>query len=316
MRLCQFGALLLFVAQGPAICLGRDTAAAYPHAGAARRRVSAMARDPSPPGNSLRSVDRKHEDRGYRGVKQAIVSDIHGNLEALTAVLADARQQGAARIICLGDLIGYGPNPRECIDIALDFDVCILGNHDVGALFDPEGFSSGAERAIFWTRNQLEGEEGDVQGTKRRLNFLAERPRSHRENGFMFVHGSARNPLNEYVFPEDAFNTRKISKIFAVVEHVSFQGHTHVPGVFTEQSKFFSPSELDGVYVLGTDKCMINVGSVGQPRDGNPRSCYVLMEDNVINFRRVSYPWEETVKKIHAVPQLDNFLGDRLREGC
>ena len=249
-------------------------------------------------------------------MKQAIVSDIHGNLEALTAVLADARQEGAERIICLGDLIGYGPNPRECIDIAEKFDICILGNHDVGALFDPEGFSSGAERAIFWTRRQLEAGNGDAAEARRRLNFLAERPRSYRENGLMFVHGSARSPLNEYVFPEDAFNVRKIAKIFGVVERACFQGHTHVPGVFTEQSKFLSPQELDGIYVLGDDKCMINVGSVGQPRDGDPRSCYVLMEDNVISFRRVSYSLEETAKKIYAVPELDNFLGDRLREGC
>ena len=93
-------------------------------------------------------------------VKRAILSDIHGNLEALTAVLADAESQGVTQWICLGDVVGYGPNPLECIERIMQFDVCVLGNHDLGALFDPEGFSSGAEHAIFWTRTQLEADYG------------------------------------------------------------------------------------------------------------------------------------------------------------
>lgn len=248
-------------------------------------------------------------------MKQAILSDIHGNLEALTAVLSDVREQDVDRIVCLGDLVGYGPNPRECIDLAEQFDVCMLGNHDLAALFDPEGFSSGAERAIFWTRNQLESQDEDPVTARRRLDFLAHLPRIYRDNEIMFVHGSARSPLNEYVFPEDVFNTRKMEKIFAVVDHVCFQGHTHVPGVFTEQAKFFSPDELDDIYVLGEGKYMLNVGSVGQPRDGDSRSRYVVMEDDVIHFRRVAYRVEETVKKVHAISELDNFLGDRLWRG-
>ena len=108
----------------------------------------------------------------------------------------------------------------------------------------------------------------------------------------LFVHGSARNPLNEYVFPEDIYNKRKLEKIFALVPQYAFQGHTHVPGVFTESFNFFSPEELDNEYRLGQEKAMINVGSVGQPRDGNPRSCYVVLEDGVVRFRRVEYPLE------------------------
>ena len=80
--------------------------------------------------------------------KIAIVSDIHANLEAFQAVLADIRAQDIKTIYCLGDIIGYGPNPRECIDLCADFELCILGNHDMGALFDPEGFRRGAETAI------------------------------------------------------------------------------------------------------------------------------------------------------------------------
>ena len=247
-------------------------------------------------------------------MKRAIISDIHGNLEALEAVLADIEAQGISSIICLGDIVGYGPNPRECLDYAMQFERCVLGNHDQGALFDPEGFSSGAERAIFWTRSQLEGPQ-ITQGNRARWDFLCELPRQHRDGNLLFVHGSARNPLNEYVFPEDVYNPRKLSRIFSLIELGCLQGHTHVPGVFTEDCRFLSPSDLANQFVLDGQKVMINVGSVGQPRDGVPLACYAILDDQRIEFRRVNYPIDLTVEKIYAVPELDNFLGDRLREG-
>lgn len=248
-------------------------------------------------------------------MKQAILSDVHGNLEALTCVLADAHDQGATEIICLGDVVGYGPNPRECIDLAMTFKIVLLGNHDQGVLFDPEGFSSGAERAIFWTRQQLEDASIDRDQVLRRLAFLAQLPRNCQAGDTMFVHGSPRNPLNEYIFPEDAYNTRKIERILELVQRICFQGHTHVPGVITGDRRFVRPDQVDGRFPLGKDKAMINVGSVGQPRDGDPRACYVVLEDNIVNFRRVEYPLEETADKIYSIETLDNFLGDRLREG-
>jgi len=248
-------------------------------------------------------------------VKLALISDIHSNLESLQAVLEDAHQQGITDVYCLGDVVGYGPNPRECIDLVMKCRVCLLGNHDQGALFDPEGFNSGAERAIFWTRAQLEQAGGDASEQHRRWDFLGELPRNHQDGNMLFVHGSARNPLNEYVFPEDIYNKRKLEKIFALIQQHVFQGHTHVPGVFTESFNFLSPDEIDYQYRLGNEKTMINVGSVGQPRDGDPRSCYVVIEDDLVTFRRVEYPLEETIKKIYDVPELDNFLGDRLRDG-
>ncbi len=247
-------------------------------------------------------------------MKRALISDLHSNLEALEAVFADIRSQEISDVYCLGDLVGYGPNPRECIDMVMQCQVCLLGNHDQGALFDPEGFNSGAERAIFWTRMQLEDGGSPIERQKR-WDFLGELPRNHQEDKFLFVHGSARNPLNEYVFPEDIYNRRKLEKIFALIPRYSFQGHTHVPGVFTEQFQFLSPEEIDHEFRLGEEKAMINVGSVGQPRDGNPRACYVVLEDNVVRFRRVEYPFEKTIAKIYDIPDLDNFLGDRLRDG-
>ena len=248
-------------------------------------------------------------------MKRALISDIHSNLEALGAVLADIQSQDITEIYCLGDLVGYGPNPRECIDLVMKCQVCLLGNHDQGALFDPEGFNSGAERAIFWTRGQLENGGGSASDRHRRWDFLGELPRVFQDDKLLFVHGSPRNPLNEYVFPEDIYNRRKLEKIFALVERYAFQGHTHVPGVFTETFQFFSPEELDGQYRLGEQRVMINVGSVGQPRDGNPRACYVVLEDGTVRFRRVEYPVDKTIAKIYDVPELDNFLGDRLRDG-
>jgi len=249
------------------------------------------------------------------GVK-AIISDIHSNLEALDAVLADVAQQKVEEIYCLGDVVGYGPNPRECVDRVMDCKIVILGNHDQGAMFDPEGFNASAERAIFWTRAQLESPNERRDLKERRWEFLAERPRSIRENGYLYVHGSARNPLNEYVFPEDIYNQRKMERIFALVDRYCFQGHTHVPGVFTENLQFQSPTEMEGVYKLDGRKTLCNVGSVGQPRDGDWRACYILLDkDDTIRYRRVEYDIDTTVKKIYAVPELENFLGDRLREG-
>lgn len=244
---------------------------------------------------------------------RAIISDIHGNLEALESVLADIKSKDISEIYCLGDIIGYGPNPRECIDRVMNCKMTLLGNHDQGALFDPEGFNAGAERAILWTRSTLESASGP--DSEKRWEFLGELPRMHREGTCLYVHGSARNPLNEYVFPEDIYNQRKMERIFGLVEKYCFQGHTHIPGVFTEDLNFFSPEELNYEYKLGAQKVLVNVGSVGQPRNGDSRSSYVVLDGDTLKFQRVEYDFEQTAKKIYDIPELDNFLGDRLRDG-
>jgi diadenosine tetraphosphatase ApaH/serine/threonine PP2A family protein phosphatase len=246
---------------------------------------------------------------------KALISDIHSNLEALEAVLKDIDQQKIKEIYCLGDIVGYGPNPRECVDLVMQCKLVLLGNHDQGAMFDPEGFNPSAERAIFWTRAQLEAPTENREVKERRWEFLAERPRSYKEDGYLYVHGSARNPLNEYVFPEDVYNQRKMERIFALVERYCFQGHTHVPGIFTEDLQFHSPEEIEYCYHLDGRKTLCNIGSVGQPRDGDWRACYVLLDGDTIRYRRVEYDIDTTVEKIYAIPDLENFLGDRLRDG-
>ena len=255
-------------------------------------------------------------------MKRAIISDVHGNLEALQAVLEDIDRERVDTIICLGDVVGYGPNPCECAGLVRDrCGIVILGNHDQGALFDPDGFNSGAERAIRWTRNQLEMHDRLPRNASKRLtDFLGELPRTHADGDFLFVHGSARRPLDEYVFPEDIYNPLKIEHIFELVGRYCFQGHTHIPGVFTPAPEFHSPgvpkSEPEVALDLPPSKAMINVGSVGQPRDSDPRACYVVVEDDRrVRFRRIAYPFETTAKKIHAIADLDNFLGDRLAQG-
>jgi predicted phosphodiesterase len=270
-------------------------------------------------------------------VRRALISDIHGNLEALEVVLDDIKSQGMTEIYCLGDIIGYGPNPRECIDLVMDnCKITLLGNHDQGAMFDPDGFNIGAERAIFWTREQLESPH-DRTNNERRWEFLGELPRSYRLDSFLFVHGSPRNPLSEYIFPEDIYNHRKMERLFQLVDRYCFQGHTHVPGVFTESFQFYAPEEIDNEYTLGDGKLMIKVGSVGQPRDGDNRACYVILDDGRpegngsggeasgsssgatgpvrILYRRLPYDFETTIQKIYAIPELEPFLGDRLRQG-
>lgn len=250
------------------------------------------------------------------GVKRALISDIHSNLEALEVVLADIADQGIDEIYCLGDAIGYGPNPRECLDKVMKHcKVTILGNHDQAALIDPDGFNPVALQAVYWTRDQLESGRGSPDDVNRRWDFLGELPRMLNEDRYLFVHGSPREPTNEYVFPEDIYNQRKIDTLFSRVDHYCFQGHTHIPGVFTESHEFITPEECDYKFRFGEEKLMINVGSVGQPRDGNPEACYVILEDDGITYRRLEYPVDITSEKIYGIPDLDNMLGDRIKSG-
>ena len=246
---------------------------------------------------------------------RALISDIHGNLEALRAVLEDIQKLNVSEIYCLGDVVGYGPNPRECIDACLGLTVSILGNHDQAAIFDPDGFNPVALRAIYWTREELEARRGSSAENSRRWDYLGEMPRFRSEGEFLFVHGSPRDPTNEYVFPEDIYNQRKMDSLFERFERYCFQGHTHIPGIFSHSRTFTSPEECNYEYKLSDDKVMINVGSVGQPRDGDPRACYVLLTSDQVTYRRVDYDREKTIEKIYDNPELDDMLGDRLREG-
>ena len=255
----------------------------------------------------------------------AIISDIHSNLEALTTVLDDIEKRGIKTVYCLGDVVGYAANPLECLDLIIDkTEICVQGNHDFAAIFEPTNFNSGAEAAAYWTRKMLE-EEPNQEKRDRRWQFLgSQKMRWTRELNASggktildLVHASPRRPINEYIFPDDVYTTTgKMTGLFGQVKHICFIGHTHLPGVFLEDPDFYSPGDLDDIYpIIPDEKAIINVGSVGQPRARDNRASYVYIEDNNVHFVRLNYDFKAAAAKIYETPELDNFEGDRLADG-
>jgi len=271
----------------------------------------------------------------------AVISDIHGNFEALEAALSDIQRRNIKRVFCLGDIVGYGASPRECLDRVIDScDIALCGNHDHAVFYEPTNFNVGAERAAYWTRQTLE-DEPDRGKRNRRWEVLGRMPMMHVENGLLMVHASPRRPVNEYLFPEDVYtNPGKILENFRRLEvgqMACLVGHTHVPGVFLDDPCFDPPNELPdmNIYTItGDEKAIINVGSIGQPRDRDPRLCYVIVYEGretpegyelpglsddeyctTIEFVRLEYDIDKAARKIYDTPELDDFLGARLFEG-
>ena len=244
----------------------------------------------------------------------AIVSDIHANLPALEAVLADIESQGITRIICLGDVVGYGPDPVECWRrIRAVADIIIMGNHDMALVTrEMPRFHPRAKQAIDWTTNRIL-EESDGQDILKAISSL---PLSESEADRLYVHGSPAGGTMDYLLPADVFDRQRMIREFKEVKHLAFNGHSHIPGVIEKGAAFMPPESLaDRVYFLTKDKAIINVGSVGQPRDGDNRSCYVTVWDDRIQYHRVRYPADVTCEKILSIPELDPFLGKRLMVG-
>ncbi len=255
-------------------------------------------------------------------MRTALISDIHSNLEALQVVLSDVGSAGVDRVLCLGDVVGYGPNPRECIDSLGSCDLYILGNHDYALLEESyqEGFTPKARQALIWTRQALLHPSSPLLGNHIR-ELYGKFVDVHRENGVLYVHGSPRRPVEEYIFPGDITFSAKMGAIFSLIERVCFVGHTHLPGVFLEELAFISTQDVGEGFDLPTEqKVIVNIGSVGQPRDGNPAAGYVIFEQNGtgrgrVEFRRVPYDVEMTMAKIYRVQALHNDLGHRLAAG-
>lgn len=255
----------------------------------------------------------------------AVISDIHSNLPALEAVLEDIRSRAIQQLICLGDLVGYGPSPRECVALAKQFNLTIMGNHDEAVFHShkTDEFNLRAEMAIEWTRDELSrgGTEAEIA---ERFQLLRGLPVSDERSldgvPILFVHGSPRRPLREYIFPRDVHNVEKMREIFSRFRRLCFVGHSHVPGIYTDDLSYTHPSELELLRIYHFDeerKTIVNVGSVGQPRDSDPRACYVTVTDeaDAVVFRRVKYDVEKTRDLIYQSPGLDKSLGDRLLEG-
>jgi len=249
----------------------------------------------------------------------AFISDLHANRPALQAVLDDIDQLGTVeRIYCLGDVIGYGPDVEWCIDtVTARCKLFLMGNHEHAVLHGAFGFHSGAKRAIDWTRKQIEGIEPSLK-RKAIQELLKALPVRHEIDDVLLVHGSPRDPVMEYVLESDLWegsDPAKMEEIFEAIPRLCFVGHTHRPGVFTADRCFLAGGELPDGYDVRDGKYLINVGSVGQPRDRDPRACYTLFSGDAVYFRRVAYAIDDVARRVRATPELDPRFADRLYRG-
>lgn len=250
---------------------------------------------------------------------------MHANATALRAVLADIEARGIDRIVCLGDIVGYGPEPLACVDLVRERCAwSLMGNHDFAVLYEPTNFNPMAAASAYWTREQFDAEPDEAKRTERynylgRLKVRVVDTDSPLKVPLLAVHGSPRRPINEYIFDKDVRDApEKLEAIFERFHGACVVGHTHVPGVFTDEPDFYPPVELgpDGFRLREGEKVIINVGSVGQPRDGDPRACYVVLHEDRVEFVRVAYDVADTANKIKAIAELDDYLGDRLFGGA
>lgn len=252
----------------------------------------------------------------------AILSDLHANIEAITAAFAEAKRRGAKRSVCLGDVIGYGASPREAISMVRSkCEWCLFGNHEEALLTEGEDFNEKARAAIDWTRGQLSSRSASRDENYAIWDFLDElqNAKERRDDRTLYVHGSPADPVREYVMPRDARNAAKMARIFEKQDRpICFVGHSHFPGVYTPDGVFRKPEALGNSFrasELG-DKVLVNVGSVGQPRDGDPRLSFVMYDGrDRIDFVRVPYDVEGAAARIRAVPELPDFLASRLLVG-
>jgi predicted phosphodiesterase len=242
-------------------------------------------------------------------MRYAILADIHANLAALTAVLKDIDEQGNIdEIWCLGDIVGYGPEPTECIRLMQERKiVCISGNHDLGVTgqLELDFFNPAAAQACRWTMEKLNPVD---------IRYLEDLPKTLKKGQFTLVHGSPREPSTEYILTAaiaernfDYFDTQ-----YCLV------GHTHIPEAYKKEEAGASPVNLvpEIGLVMIEHRIIINPGAVGQPRDGDPRASYGIYESEGQMFRlhRIDYDVRATQDKMVAVG-LPIQLVARLEEG-
>ncbi len=242
-------------------------------------------------------------------MRYAILADIHSNLEAFTAVLADVARRGEVdEIWCLGDVVGYGPDPHQCILLLQQcHHVCVAGNHDWAAIgkITTAKFNPDAAAAASWTAKQLTPEDKD---------YLIRLPTTINKSDFTLVHGSPREPIWEYVlYPPSALeNFNYFQSPYCLI------GHSHIPMVFRKENDTCTGKNLQpGIgLVLGKNRLIINPGAVGQPRDGDPQASYAIYdsEAKMIRLYRVPYNIETTQNKM-ARAGLPMRLVTRLSHG-
>ena len=240
-------------------------------------------------------------------MRYAIISDIHANLEALEAVLADIKKESVDKCVCVGDIVGYGANPHECIELTREHcPVCVAGNHDFATIekTNIEFFNQYARQATLWTRQNI---------TEDDRKYLESLPLvADVDDRFTLVHGTLYAPaLFDYIQTTfDAYLSLQVLQ-----KPICFVGHSHVPiSFFLDDAVTYSTDPV--IKLKEGVKTVINTGSVGQPRDDDPRAAYAVYdtEKNLVIIKRVEYDVEKAIKKIRDAG-LPEILGERLRYG-
>lgn len=236
----------------------------------------------------------------------ALFGDIHANLEALNTVLDDASQQGCTDWVCLGDVVGYNTNPAECLEIIREMNIPVVkGNHDEDASGNHslENMNPVAAEALAWTRRKLSDEQRDWLRKLRMVRQVQD---------FTVVHSTLDQPQS-WNYVTNKFDA--MSNFNYQFTNLCFHGHTHVPRVFVRGARV-KEVPAESIVIEENMKYFVNVGSVGQPRDGDPRACYAIydLDSKTISFRRLEYDLATTQKKILEA-NLPPTLASRLNEG-
>jgi len=253
--------------------------------------------------------DHSPDTLGTGPARVALVSDVHGNLPAFQAVLDDIRSTGVDAIWNLGDLVGYGAQPDECVELAKDVcDLCLIGNHDLVVIgkLDVDDFSANAATAALWTRDHIKPE------TREFLSSLAPKDESRE---MKLYHASPRDPVWEYVLSVALAN----ACIDAMPGRMAAVGHSHVALWFwrDEGGRTVGEQAADGIEIdLSKGEWLLNPGGVGQPRDGDARAAWVLLdfERSSAQWKRVEYPIDQAAQAIENAG-LPRSLADRLYFG-
>ena len=242
-------------------------------------------------------------------MRYAILADIHSNLEAFEAVLAACRQEGVRGYFCLGDTIGYGANPRECLDLLKELTPRhVAGNHEWGVMgrHPLDAFSDIAQKGILWTRSQLRDEDAAL---------FARMPLVGREPDFHFVHATLNTP-DQFIYLKDI--SQASETFFLMKENLCFVGHTHIPRIMVYNNHnhltHYHPRTV--LEVQKNFKYIVNVGSVGQPRDGSPLASYGIYDPDLarVEIKRAAYDVATAQRKI-LQSGLPDSLAQRLAVG-
>lgn len=224
-------------------------------------------------------------------MKYGIISDIHSNLEAMRAVLQALQKSGVDALLCLGDIVGYNADAKKCLDIVRGLNpVCVVGNHDlaVAGKLDPSHFTENGRQGVVFSRNQLEFSD---------IEYIKQLPLKYHHRDFELVHGSLNQP-ERFIYLNDI--TKSQDTFYLMKSKVCFVGHTHKPQIYVNQGKTAAIAATLNLSLETDARYIVNTGSVGQPRDGDPRAsfCVYDTDEETIEIKRVEYDVKAAQQKI------------------